>query len=117
VLKSGFGVGWARVCGGEGCPGFHPGLFSVVPTGLDVRAWAYPGLKSWAIFFRRTGLGSVAFRSGPWEDSDGQPSLRDWSLTRVNTQDFILGYSHPSLRDLVSFVPTGLDSSYVSPQA
>ncbi len=29
-----------------------------------------------------------------------QPSLRDWSVSRISSQDCVLGYSQPSLRDL-----------------
>jgi hypothetical protein len=32
------------------CPGFHPGLFSVVPDGTCLVGEPDPGLKSWAIF-------------------------------------------------------------------
>jgi hypothetical protein len=28
-----------------------------------------------------------------------QPSLRDWSVSRNATQDYVLGYSQASLRD------------------
>jgi hypothetical protein len=56
-------------------------------------------MKSWV---ERGDTSSPVGTADPRESRRGvQPALRDLILTRINTQEFILSYKQPSLRDLV----------------
>jgi hypothetical protein len=57
------------------------------------RTWSCVGCRK----SRIVGFGVKVPRIASWVTF--QPSLRDWFVSGISSQDYVLGYSQPSLRD------------------
>src|SRR5580692_3167057 len=82
----------------------HPGLTSwdifSRPCGTGLGCYLYPGLRPGLLSAVPAGLVSVVIFTQDFVLGYSQPSLRDWSrLLSLPSQDFVLGCSQPSLRD------------------